>query len=473
VKYQPKTKPFPHQSRATIAAVRHRNYAVFFEPRLGKTKVALDYCGIMAMRETMPAPLRVLVLFPAIARETWEREIRKHYPFACQIEDFNDYWFQEGDQLGATEFFLASREETMVMRKGDRPKQEEVEAWRPDVVVIDESHEYKRPGSRGAQDAWRMIRRLRKRRAPTGLPYVVLLSGTPSPKGWRDLFAQFRILDDTIFGTNVADFDEKHVVYSPYQSWRIVKFRRERELMRKVRDHSMACSAEEAGLANEQFFQTLRVDLPEKVKRMYLELAMEFVTEWEEGIISAKNAGVKRLRLLQLVGGFTTDGQQVHGAKVAILKAYLKVLLEQGESVVVYARFTPEVGAATEAAKNVGFRTFRVDGTVAREDRRRGINSIASRPSKPTAVVFQYQAGSRALELVGAAETIFYGPSDSWVDYWGALKRTQGPNQHRPCRYTHLIAPGTVDVRAIRGLQQKEDWHQRLMENPRRWLLGI
>ena len=446
---------------------------MFFEPRLGKTKVALDYCGVMALREDMPHPLRVLVLFPAIARDTWEREIRKHLPFACQVEDFRDYWFQEGDQSGTTEFFLAGREETMVRRKGESPKRDFVEAWRPDVVVFDESHEYKRPGGRGAQDAWRMIRRLRKRRAPTGLPYVILLSGTPNPKGWRDLFAQFRILDDSIFGTAVADFDDRHVVYSPYQKWRIVKFRREAELKRKLRDHSMACSAEEAGLANEQFFETLRVDLPERVKRMYLQLAQEFIVEWEEGVISAKNAGVKRIRLLQLVGGFTTDGTRIHSAKVDVLKRYAQVLLDQGESVLVYSRYSPEVAACFEVLDRVGFRAYRVDGSTGARDRRSALASLSTRPSEPTAISFQYQAGSRALELVGAAETIFYSPSDSWVDYWGALKRTQGPNQKRPCRYTHLIAPGTVDVRAMNGLRRKEDWHQLLMGNPRRWLLGM
>ena len=50
MRYHPRTKPFKHQSRAVIRAVRHRNYAVFFEPRLGKTKVALDYSAILALK---------------------------------------------------------------------------------------------------------------------------------------------------------------------------------------------------------------------------------------------------------------------------------------------------------------------------------------------------------------------------------------------------------------------------------------
>jgi hypothetical protein len=74
---------------------------------------------------------------------------------------------------------------------------------------------------------------------------------------------------------------------------------------------------------------------------------------------------------------------------------------------------------------------------------------------------------------VGAAETVYYSAPDGWVDYFQTVKRTQGPNQLRPVRYTHLVVPGTVDVSTIRSLQAKEDWHADLMQNPRRYLTGL
>jgi SNF2 family DNA or RNA helicase len=280
-------------------------------------------------------------------------------------------------------------------------------------------------------------------------------------------------MDDSIFGTNAEDFDDRHIQYHRVQHWRIVRYRREKELMRKIRAHSVAVSAEEAGLANKQFFQRISVELPPRVREMYDQLVEEFILEWEGGLITAKNAGVKRLRLLQLTGGFDTSGQCFHTAKLDRLKAYGKLLLAQGESVLVYSRFSPEVDASFDVLDSLGFHAHRVAGSTSNADRRRALSALRRPPSEPTAISFQYQAGSRALELVGAAETVFYGPSDSWVDYWGALKRTQGPNQARPCRYTHLIAPGTVDVTAIKGLRHKEDLHQRMMRNPRRFLQGM
>lgn len=483
MKYTPKTKPFPHQARATIRAVKHRNYGIFFEPRLGKSKVALDYSAILHLKGEVK---KVLIIAPRIALDVWEGQIEQHFPYWYDAESFDEEWCSTTKIFAGdppeVRFFLAGREETFRRTRGirksgkkfyRRPKQKLLEEWDPDVIIVDESHEYKRPGGVGAQDLWRLIERLRKKRAD-GRPYVLLLSGTPNPKGWIDLFAQFRLMDSSIFGTSAESFEWKYVIRGTgRRKWVILKYRNVKRLEKKVRAHSIAVNAEDAGLANVQFFEKIPVVLPDRVKRMYLELAEEFLTEWEKGVISAANAGVKRLRLLQLCGGFTTDGDQVHDAGVKVLRAYLELLHEQGESVVVYSRFTPEVNACYETLKSVGFRSFRVDGSVPRKDRRVATDALARRPKVPTAIAFQHQAGSRAIELVGAAETVYYSPPDGWVDYFQTLKRTQGPNQPRPVRYTHLVAPGTVTVSVIRSLQAKEDWHAGLMRNPRRYLTGL
>lgn len=477
MKYRPKTKPFPHQARGTLRAARARNYALFFEPRCGKSKSALDVVGIHALAGRVR---RVLILAPRIALPVWEDQIELHYPTRWSAEDFGGWWGKRPNDDGGVEFFLASREEVFrrtvnaKKQKYERPKQKILEAWNPDLIIVDESHEYKRPGGVAAQDLWRMVRRLRTSRNRDGQPWVILLSGTPTPKGWIDLFAQFRVLDESIFDTAANRFEERYVVRGKgRRKWTILAYRHERELERKIRDHSYSVSADEAGLANKEFLQKLAVDLPASAKKLYLDLAAEFVAEWEGNVITAKNAGVKRLRLLQITGGFLSGGRGIHTAKLQALKAYATLLLEQGESVVVYSRFTPEVEAVSEILEGVGYRTFRVDGSVSDRDRRLGTQSLKTRPPTPTAISFQYQAGSRAIELVGAAETVYYTTPDGWVDYRQTKARTQGPNQRRPVRYTHLICPGTVDVSVVKALQKKEDIHDAMMRDPRAFLMGL
>lgn len=490
MKYRPKTKPFKHQSRATLRAARARNFAFFFEPRCGKSKAGLDTVGIHALAGRVK---RVLILCPSIAEEVWAKQIRLHYPYAYKAEDFEYRWGSSGyprqhsvhgGLIELTEFFIASRESVFrrakVKGKYVRLKQEELQAWRPDLIILDESHEYKRAGGVAAQDAWRLVRRLRVQYLKDHpddefpQPWVLEMSGTPSPNGWIDLFAQFRIMDERIFGTSKAEFEEDHCVYGHgKRKWTIIKYKREKALERAVRDHSETVTAEQAGLANKAFYQRLNVKLPERAYKMYLELAEEFLTEWEGGVISAKNAGVKRIRLLQICGGFTTAGDKIHGATLEKFGAYAKLLYEQGESVVVYSRFTPEVVACEEVLSGLGFDAYRVDGSISKRARTDAIASLSKRPKKPTAISFQHQAGSRAIELVGAAETVYYSAPDGWVEYRQTAARTTGPNQPRPVRYTFLTIPGTVTVGTIRGLKKKEEWHDTLMRDPRAYLMGL
>ncbi len=318
-----------------------------------------------------------------------------------------------------------------------------------------------------------MVRRLRKR-GVEGMPYVLLLSGTPNPKGWRDLFSQFRIMDESILGTSAAQFDAKHCIYGHGpRRYTVVQYQNVPQLLKKIRAHSITVSAEEAGLGGKQFWNSIKVDLPDAVSKIYQKFSEDMIVELEGGgEISAKNSGVRRLRCLQIAGGFLTDGTQLHGRKVQAAKDWLKVLLDQDESCIVYARFLPEVEALGEAAELVGYRVGVIQGSTPGADRRRHIAAL-QRGSKPTALVFQVATGHQAIELSAAAEVVYYSVPDSWVHYWQSLNRVRGPNQSRPVRYTHILARGTVDVSAMAGLRNKEDAHQTMMRNPRRYLRGM
>jgi SNF2 family DNA or RNA helicase len=222
-------------------------------------------------------------------------------------------------------------------------------------------------------------------------------------------------------------------------------------------------------------WQALKVSLPPKTRDLYTRLATDLVVEVEDEEIEAVNAGVLRLRLRQITGGFTTSGKAIHTAKVEKLEAYLHHLLGQGESVLVYCNFSPEVAACVKAAERVGYRTYVVQGSTSKVDRARAFQAVspASRlvgKTVATAVILQIQAGSRAVDLSGAAELVFFSVPDGWVDYWQALNRVRGPNQSRPVRITHILARASVDVADMQRLRRKEDAHATMMRNPKRYL---
>jgi hypothetical protein len=276
-------------------------------------------------------------------------------------------------------------------------------------------------------------------------------------------------MDETIFGTSASSFDEDYVIYGKgKRRYTILRYKRERAIMKKVRNHSIAISAEEAGLAGKRSWSPVYVDLPAAAMTAYEKMVEEYLLEVEGELITAKNLGVLRLRLLQITGGFTTSGKQYHSSKVEAVRDYLRLLHEQGEPFIVGARFLPEVEA--------------VAGSVPR-DCNVGVVTGATRQSRDEMVdlfqrgrldglVFQVQAGSAAIELSRAAEVIFYSLPDGWIDFKQFSDRVLGPNQKRPVRYTPILARHTLDRNVLVGLRRKESWHNELMNNPRSFLSG-
>jgi hypothetical protein len=348
-----------------------------------------------------------------------------------------------------------------------------LEAWGPDLVVLDESHKVKRAGGVTSQLAWRSVRRMRGARSD-GQPYVILASGTPNPKGWQDLFAQFRVLDDSIFGTAKSTFEDRHCIYGEgNRRYTVIGYRRIPELKRKVRAHSFAISEEKAFPdMPAQLWQNVPVTLPQEARRIYEDMAEDMVAEIQAGqLIEAANAGARRVRLLQITGGFTTDGTQIHGAKGAMLEAILDDLRSKEERVVVYARFRPEIDYISAILEKVGLRGEQITGSTRRQDRRlirREFNT-----GRLEVLAIQVAAGSEAIDLAARChEMVYYSLPDGWLYYWQGTRRVRGPKQKHATRYRHIIARNTLDRSVLATLQNRGDMHAELMRSPRAFLFG-
>lgn len=475
-----RTKPFPHQRKATARAVKQGSHAFFFDPRCGKTKAALDTIAVQRFRGRVQ---RVVIIAPIIAESVWRREIRTHYSGDYKyLSVFGHRSKGKGRGGNFVSFFfvnvdkLSSRERQGKGGKWRHTYADIIERWNPDLIVIDESHRLKRAGGVGATTAWHMVRRLRNARSD-GRPWVYLLTGTPNPKGYIDLFAQFRILDESIFGTAKSTFEENYCIYGVgKRRYTILQYRNKAGILRKVKRHATVVSSAEAGLAGEYVPNVIRLELPKKARDIYEELVEEALVELDDGtVLDAANAGVLRQRLLQITGGYTTDGKEIHVAKLDGATDFLSDLCEQGQSVVVGTRFRPEVRALTDRCSRLGYRTYAIHGKVEPSDREAYVAAFQERARRePCALVFQTEAGSLSIELAEAAEVLFYSLPDRWDSFWQFIQRLGGPNQkHWPVRWTALTITGTVDIRVLAALRNKRDMHKEMMNSPADFLHGL
>lgn len=484
-----RTKPYPHQLKAVRRAVAQGNHAFLFDPRCGKTKAALDAVAVLAHRGQVK---RVAIIAPIIASDVWVRQLHEHFTMNYRYLDvWGDRHTRRNRLDPGVAFFFCNTDKLSYRAREGKKKWEHVyadiiERWNPDLIIIDESHRLKRAGGVGASTAWHMVWRLRRdsaKRWPYAWdpkkgpkPWVYLLTGTPNPKGYIDLFAQYRIMDDELLGTAKSDFEENYCIYGKgKRRYTIIRYQNTRQLLSKVRAHSTVVSSEDAGLAGEFVQNPIRLTMPPKVKEIYNRLCYDKLAELKSGeVLDAKNAGVLRLRLLQLTGGFTTSGTQIHDVKLTAFRDFAADLLEQGESLVVGTRFRPEVRAIRDAATKLGFRTAAVYGGTSRADNTEAIAEFQRNGRRtPHCLVFQSEAGSLSIELTAAAEVLFYSLPDRWDTFYQLMLREGGPNQkHWPVRWSALLMRGTVDPSVLDALKDKRDMHAAMMHAPRDFLLG-
>jgi SNF2 family DNA or RNA helicase len=452
------------------------------EPGCGKTKAALDAVAVQHLRGVVT---RVAVVAPLSALSVWEDEIEEHFPFSAVVETTDEEWVVKRKTTHTVRFFLINYDRiSQRERRGGRwwhPWVQELHDYGPDVLILDESQRVKRGSTNRSRGLWTLVRHLRAKNS-NGQPYVWLLSGTPHPKGYLDLFAQFRIMDESIFGTAKATFEDNFCVYGFGKlKWTVIRYRNKDILLQKIRDHAFIITKDECLDLPPILPPTIhKVQLPDKAKMAYLDMVDEFLAEIvdEDGNLqqlTATHAATKRLRLQQITGGFSTDGKPYHRAKVRMATDVLEDLFEARENVVVYARFLAEVDALAEAAEGVGYHTVRITGKTTSKSRRDAIREFQrSDPqhSAPHALVFQVATGSLAITLTNCANILYYSLPDSWDTYWQSLSRVHRAGLSRSLSHHYILAPGTVDMRQLKALRGKRDLHAELMGNPEDFLLG-
>lgn len=213
--------------------------------------------------------------------------------------------------------------------------------WPFDMVVLDESSSFKNAQSKRFK-ALKLVRpRIRR---------LVELTGTPSPNGLEDLWAQVYLLDGgarlgkTISSYREAFFTEdraypgqQYRTYSPQDG-------ADRRIREAISDICVSMKAEDYLTLPDYTEDIVPVVLDAKAKRAYDKLERDMLLRVDEATITAQSAAVLNGKLLQLCSGavYDEDGQavEIHACK---LDAFLEVVEQlHGEHALVFYWFQHE-----------------------------------------------------------------------------------------------------------------------------------
>lgn len=451
-RYRFKTKPYPHQLSAFKRFLRQGYLGVLWHPGVGKTKLIVDVACALRQRDGLE---RVLIVCPLSVVGVWKDEFKMHAPTPYRFRVFDKDCVAVDWKPGKLNIVVLNYDIGWRRSKA-------IKKYKPQMVVADESHRIKKPSARRS----RWVRTFKRAK------YRAILTGTPAPKSYMDLYAQWVFLNFRRFGTDAGVYRSQYIIMGGYMGKQIKGHRNVKELNRKIKADATIRTKKVLNLPPERF-QRVPVDLEKQAWVAYQKMEYEMLLELEKGEISdAKNAAVRILRLQQITGGWIkSDEGNLHVVSQAKLRSCnerLENLWYGDERVVVFARFTPEVHAVADLGKRARLDTYLLDGSTRREDRDDIRKEFQARPG-PSLFVAQIQTGGLGITLHSAAEGIFYSVTYAYDDYFQACSRLHRSGQVRSVRYQHLIVPGTVDSDIYVSLKAKEDLANTIMKDPKKY----
>ena len=318
-----------------------------------------------------------------------------------------------------------------------------IQANKFDYIVFDEVHRLKAPSGTASKFASKIARSAKR---------VFGCTGTLLPHSPVDAFGVLRPVDPTVFGKHFIPFRTTFIEMGGFEKKQVVGYKNQMLMHRLISSISYRVTTDDALDLPEATHIVRSCKLESKTRKLYEDMASDMFAEFEGNELTAANALVKVLRLMQITSGVVKDecgNNHRVGNEKASLFADLLEDIDMKEPVIVFCNFTADIEAVRAAAISQGRSVSELSGKR---------NELAAWQAGETDVlVVQIKAGKEGVDFTRACVCFYYSIGHSLGDYEQSLRRPHRPGQTRPVRYFHLVAEGTVDEDIYKALEKKKD----------------
>ena len=331
-------------------------------------------------------------------------------------------------------------------------------SWPFDMVVVDESSSFKSHSAKRFKALAAVSPRIAR---------MVELTGTPSPNGLDDLWAQIYLLDGgDRLGKKYTHFRERYfqpdkrgadgTVYS-YAA----KPGTQESILKRISDICISMKAEDYLQLPDITFHEIPVELDEKSRKAYSDLERQMVLELpeDEENISVTSAAALSNKLLQLANGAVYDDDHaVHEVHTCKIEAFLELIESlQGKPVLVFYNFQHDRERILKALSGSGLRVRELKTTRDEDDwNARKIDVLLTHPASSAYGLNLQQGGNHV---------VWFGLTWNYELYTQANKRLHRQGQTEKVIIHHLVCSGTRDEDVMTALQKKDDVQNWVMES--------
>jgi SNF2 family DNA or RNA helicase len=450
MQYNYKTKPFKYQQKLIEDTVDKRNYAIFWEMRLGKSKVVLDTFGFLVSKDEVDC---LLILAPAGSYTQWIKEAAAEHLNL----NYDGVIYTNKDEKNFKNLYNDLTEKPCVIvfpTQGLTSKKQQ--EWikkildtRKCLFVIDESHHYKANSQRtkfiidvGRKALYRRI-----------------LTGTPIEKGPHNLFYQMKFLDWAIIGqTSFFAFQRKYCQMGGWMDKQILGSKNEEELMGKIKEYSSILKKKDVFDLPERLYITKEFIPTDDQIKHYNSIKEEGLALFGEDDGRLYQEVLARMqKLSQLSSGFLLDGDKViklvEDKDNPKLQLLLEILEQLSEKTIIWTKYKEEF----EMLKRVlGKDTIFYEGDKEKNEFKNNsdINNIVISISK----------GAEGLTLTEAKNAIYFNNDYSFLKREQSEARNHDINSKENVTYFDLL--GTpLDKKILKILKNKRELNISLLKS--------
>ena len=444
--------PHGYQKYSISRIVDTPKLGLFLDMGLGKTSIVLS--AVKELKYNRFEVSKVLVIAPKkVAEGTWSKEKDKWDHTRClRVSRVLGSEKKRVKALYETaDIYIINRENVVWLVDFYRND------WPFDMVVIDESSSFKSHKAKRFKALSSVAPRIKR---------IVELTGTPSPNGLNDLWAQLYLLDEgERLGKRYSGFRERYFDAGPRHNGIVYKYSPKRgaedSILSQISDICISMKAEDYLQLPDAIMHEIPVELDSKAKKAYLELEKEMVLQLPEDDISVTSAAALSNKLLQLGNGavYGEDGQahEIHKCKIDAFLELIESLEASGKSALVFYNYKHDRSRILEALSGSGLRVRELKTTADQDDWNAGKVDILLAHPASSAYGLNLQEGGN--------HVIWFGLNWNYELYTQANKRLHRQGQTEKVIVHHLVCEDTRDEDVMQALQRKDDVQQFVMES--------
>jgi SNF2 family DNA or RNA helicase len=440
--------------------------ALLLDPGLGKTVITLMAFYLLRRAKAIDWILVVAPLRPCYL--VWPEEVKK-FGFNFKVSVLHEKGKELIDE--PADIYVINFEGLEWLHDKIPQLRARGQGW----LVVDES------------DSVKNINSLRHRLLKTMMDCFsrrTLLTGTPMPNGYLDLFGQIYLLDaGKRLGIFITHYKSLHFQAFTMQD-RVLATREEQKLHKRhiqrweptkagkkfidnaLKDICLRFSDRELGLKKPRW-QTIEVELPDKARRIYDQLDNVFMAAFEEeGFVLALNSGALGIKLRQVCNGGVIDNEdKVHELHTAKADALVELVSElQGEPILAGYEFDADRDRFVQALAKAGMPEIPVISGGMKMKQQIAILNRFNAGFSPI-LLAQYQTVSHGLNLQANCKHVcFTGMIWNLGTYIQFMRRVYRKGQKGQVIVHEIVARNTRDEVVVEGRKSKDKTQSRFLK---------